>query len=325
MNDRIVDLADSPAALSSRGGLLIIRSGDEEKAAVPFAEVAAIIASHRQVTVTQAALSHLAEAGGIFVSCDEKMMPASMLLPLKAHCEQTERFLLQAALPVPRRKRFWQSVVRAKLRAQASVLQEFTGSDAGLRAMAERVQSGDTGNLESQGARRYWPLVFQDPSFRRGDDTDPRNALLNYGYAVLRAATARAICAAGLHPSFGLHHANKFNAFVLADDLMEPWRPAVDRVVAGIGAVALETLSKRQIIAAVTARYRLDGESRTLFDGLARMAQGLAAAVQHKKQAWAPVEWAPEEPPPKAEPQQPPARKPATRNQGEATREIRSA
>ena len=294
MTDRILDLSLQPVSLSTRGELLVIRSGEDELDAIPFEEIAAVVASHRQVTVTQAALSRMAQAGAMFISCDEKMMPASMLLPLAGHFSQTERFLYQAALPVPRRKRYWQAIVQAKIRAQALVLRERTGSDHGLRPLAGRVQSGDGENLEAQAARRYWPLVFGDPGFRRGDDEDPRNALLNYGYAIVRAATARAICAAGLHPSFGLHHANKLNPFVLADDLMEPWRPAVDRVVASLGARSLSSDTKRSIIGAVTARYRVEAESRTLFDALARTAQSLAAAIQAKRQDWRPLEWTPE-------------------------------
>jgi CRISP-associated protein Cas1 len=290
MTDRIVDIGGQPLALSARNGLLILHAEGGQVDAIPFGEIAAVVASHRQVTVTQAALSAMAAAGAVFISCDAKMMPASMLLPIDAHFAQTERFIRQAALTLPRRKRFWQAIVREKIRAQASVLARLRGTDGGLTAMARRVRSGDAGNLESQAARRYWLLVFDDPDFRRGDDGDPRNALLNYGYAVVRAATSRALCAAGLHPSFGLHHANKLNPFVLADDLMEPWRPAVDFVVAGLGKAALDTRTKQLIIGAVTARYRVNGENRTLFDILARTAQSLMAAIEDGGH-WGPPSW----------------------------------
>jgi CRISPR-associated protein Cas1 len=291
MTDRILDLSQQPVALSSRGGLLIIRAGEEELDAIPFGDLAAVVASHRQVTVTQAALSHLAEAGAAFISCNEKMMPAAMLLPLAAHYSQTERFLRQAALGEPRRKRYWQAIVTTKIRAQAMVLARARGADAGLAAMAARVQSGDKGNLESQAARRYWMHLFGDPSFRRSDDQDPRNGMLNYGYAIVRAATARALCAAGLHPSFGLHHENKLNPFVLADDLMEPWRPAVDWAVFELGARTLDPPVKRRLIEAVTARYRVEGESRTLTDILTRTAQSLAAAILSNSSSWQPPAW----------------------------------
>ena len=139
----------------------------------------------------------------------------------------------------------------------------------------------------------WWCLAIR--GFRRGDDEDGRNALLNYGYAVLRAATARAICAAGLHPSFGLHHKNKLNAFPLADDLMEPYRPVVDLAVAdwlrGGGEAALTGAVKQRLIGAITGRYRVEGEVRTLFDVLNRMAQGLAGAVVAGEAEWAPARW----------------------------------
>jgi CRISPR-associated protein Cas1 len=291
MNDRIIDISGQPMALSSRNGLLVLRAGQSEIESIPFEEIATVVASHRQITVTQAALSDMAGAGAVFISCDAKMMPASMLLPLQGHFAQTERFLLQSALPLPRRKRYWQSIVKAKIVAQSSALKRLRGFDAGLAEMARRVRSGDAGNLESQAARRYWQLIFDDQSFRRGADEDARNTLLNYGYAIVRAATCRALCAAGLHPSFGLHHSNKLNPFVLADDLMEPWRPAVDVVVAKLGAVALDPRSKQAIIESVTARYLVDGEARTLFDTLARTCQSLAAAIVAASNSWNPPSW----------------------------------
>lgn len=274
---------------------MVVRSAEGELDSIPFVDLAAVVASHRQVTVTQAALSSLAEAGAAFISCNEKMMPAAMLLPLAAHYSQTERFVRQAALAAPRRKRYWQAVVRAKIRAQAMVLHRARGGDAGLLAMSGRVQSGDTGNLEAQAARRYWTHLFADPAFRRSNDEDFRNGMLNYGYAILRAATARAICAAGLHPSFGLHHANKMNPFVLADDLMEYWRPAVDWIVFCMQPGPLDSDRKRELIGAITARYRVEGESRTLFDLLARTAQSLALAILSGETRWQPQGWSFEE------------------------------
>lgn len=291
MTDRIVDISGQPLALSSRNGLLVLRAGQTEIETIPFAEIAAVVVSHRQVTVTQAALSDLAAAGAVFISSDAKMMPASMLLPLQGHFAQTERFLLQATLPAPRRKRLWQAIVKAKIAAQSATLHRLRGFDGGLSAVAARVRSGDAGNLESFAARRYWLLVFDDPSFRRGDDEDPRNALLNYGYAILRAATSRALCAAGLHPSFGLHHSNKLNPFVLADDVMEPWRPAVDAVVASLGSAPLDSRAKQLLIGSITGRYVVEAESRTLFDILARTCRSLAAAIAQRTTSWAPPAW----------------------------------
>ncbi len=155
------------------------------------------------------------------------------------------------------------------------------GSDFGLAALAARVHSGDPSNVEARAARRYWPRVFADLDFRRHRENEDQNILLNYGYAVLRAIVARAICAAGLHPSLGIHHHNRYNAFCLADDLMEPYRPVVDRAVAEYMSThdepyKLEAAAKQNIIGDLTSRYDVNDQQRTLFDTAARMASSLA-------------------------------------------------
>ncbi len=293
MTDRILDIAATAASLHSRHGLLVVDVEGVEREAIPFADLAAVVVSNRQVVFTQSVLTGLAEAGATLITCDEKHHPASMLLPLSGHYAQGERFARQAALPEPRKKRWWQAIVRAKINAQAMTLERLRGLDYGLTGMARRVASGDPQNVEAQAARRYWMLIFGDSDFRRGEDGDPRNARLNYGYAILRAAAARALCASGLHPSFGLHHRNRLNPFVLADDLMEPFRPVVDRVVAQLETpdAELTPAVKRALIGAVTGRYRMEGEQRTLFDLFTRTAQGLAAAVMAADPGWKPGAW----------------------------------
>jgi CRISPR-associated protein Cas1 len=136
----------------------------------------------------------------------------------------------QANAPAPLKKRLWQQIVQAKILAQGATLAAVGAEAGGFRLLARKVRSGDPDNVEAEAARRYWPLLLGN-TFRRDQDGDGLNGLLNYGYAVLRAATARAVMAAGLHPSLGLMHSNRGNALVLVDDLMEPFRPVVDRVV----------------------------------------------------------------------------------------------
>jgi len=291
VTDRVLDISAAAAHLHTRHGLLVIDVEGHEVDAIPFADLAAVVVSNRQVVFTQSVLTGLAEAGASLVTCDEKYHPASMMLPLAGHYAQAERFVKQAALPLPRRKRWWQSIVREKISAQARTLTRLRGMDYGVGGMAKRVGSGDPSNVEAQASRRYWMTVFGDPDFRRGDDDDPRNAQLNYGYAILRAATARALCACGLHPSFGLHHRNKYNAFALADDMMEPFRPAVDWAVATGANGGLSPAAKKSLIECVTSRYRVNGEARTLFDILSRSAQGLAAAILRGDGAWKPETW----------------------------------
>jgi CRISPR-associated protein Cas1 len=280
--ERIIDLAEEPARLSVRNSCLVIERGAEPEVTAPLGEVAALILAHPQLLLTQPVLARLASAGGMVIVCDDKHMPAAMLLPLEAHFTQGERFAQQTRISDPVRKRLWQSIVKAKVRAQARVLMELRGDDAGLGELASSVRSGDPDNTEAKASRLYWPALFRDPTFRRRRFGGNQNTLLNYGYAVLRAVVARAVCASGLHPSLGLHHHNRYDAFRLADDLMEPYRPIVDRAVAfyceAYGpTVELDKRAKATLIGALLQRFDVEGEKRTLFDLAQRSAASLAA------------------------------------------------
>jgi CRISPR-associated protein Cas1 len=311
VGDRVIDLSDRPAYLSVNNSLLVIRLGaaplsttgddgneDEqtpspeeapprtETHTIPLEEIAVVVVSHPQVTYTHAVLPGLAAAGAILVACDAKHMPAAMMLPLVTHSVQTERFAAQAKASLPTCKRLWQQFVRAKLEAQAQLLEQRNGQDHGLRALASEVRSGDPENLEARGARLYWSALFGD-AFRRDREAEDLNRHLNYGYAVLRAITARAICAAGLHPSLGIHHHNRYDAFCLADDVMEPFRPLVDRAVVDLQDthgpnLPMDRDAKRTILAALLERYEFAGEARTLFDWVSRTASSLASVISEE-------------------------------------------
>jgi CRISPR-associated protein Cas1 len=203
---------------------------------------------------------------------------------VQSHFIQTERFAKQMEMTLPTRKRLWQQIVRAKIKAQGELLKELHCDDHGLIAMAARVRSGDQGNLEAQAARKYWGLVFGDSKFRRGSDRADQNRHLDYGYTVLRAAVARALCAAGLHPSIGLRHKNRYDAFCLAADVMEPFRPLVDRRVCQWiskedAEGPFDSKTKGWMIGATTSRYLLDREERSLFDIVLRTANSLAKCI----------------------------------------------
>ncbi|MBI4559837.1 MAG: type II CRISPR-associated endonuclease Cas1 [Candidatus Hydrogenedentes bacterium] len=289
MTDRLIDLADGPARLHVKLERLIIDRESIEPVSIPLTDIAALVVSHPAVQYSQAVIAGLAAAGGIFVACDGRHMPIGMLLPLSAHHLQAERFAKQTEASVPMRKRLWKQLVEAKVSAQGRLLKQLYEDDHGLIAMAAHVQSGDTGNTEALAARKYWPVLFRDPAFRRNPEAEDVNALLNYGYAVLRAIVARAICAAGLHPSFGIHHHNRYDAFRLADDLMEPFRPLVDgavarRVLLEGKPATLDKETKAAIIGALTGRFILDGEERTLFDVFGRVAVSLAEVFMGKRQ-----------------------------------------
>jgi len=285
VTERIVDISESPAHLHSRNRLLVVEPEGGAEVTIPYADIAALIVSHPRVTYSQSVLAHLARAGAIFVACDQRHMPVATLLPLAAHHLQSERFALQAAASLPTRKRLWKQIVQAKIRAQARVLREVRGDDRGLNALANRVRSGDPSNVEAQASRRYWQTLFDDPAFRRKRAAMDENRLLNYGYAVLRALVARAICGAGLHPGIGIHHKNRYDPFPLADDLMEPFRPIVDRAVVQISTERgpnpdLDKDTKGALIGALTQRFKLHGEERTLFDILTRLAVSLVKVFQ---------------------------------------------
>ena len=167
MIDRIVEVAN-PAALSVSHDQLVIATEGAPPVSTPLSELAVVLVAHPRVTLTQAVLSRIAGNGGSVITIDDTFLPASMLLPIQSHYVQSERFAQQAQMTLPLRKRLWKRVIQAKIRAQGLLLRELHGDDGGVVAMSLRVQSGDKGNMESAAARRYWPLNFGNPKFRRG-------------------------------------------------------------------------------------------------------------------------------------------------------------
>ena len=234
MIGRIVEVANDQRHLFMHRGFMVVQdtAGErKELGQIPLDDIAAVIANAHGLSYTNNLLVALAERGAPFVLCAANHNAVGMLLPIEGNFEQSKRIEAQIAASLPTHKRLWASVVRAKLEQQAAALQATGIPATPLSALAEKVKSGDPDNLEAQGARRYWSLLFGD-SFRRDQNATGAypelNALLNYGYTVLRAATARAVIAAGLHPGIGLHHSHDNNAMRLVDDLMEPFRPVID-------------------------------------------------------------------------------------------------
>lgn len=230
MIGRIVEVADDRRHLFLHRGFMVVQDTDGERkelGQVPLDDIAAVIANAHGLSYTNNLLVALAERGAPFVLCAANHNAVGMLLPIEGNFEQSRRIEAQIAAGQPMHKRLWAAVVRTKLEQQAAALEAAGAPTAPLTTLAKKVKSGDPENMEAQGARRYWNLLFGD-GFKRDQDGDGLNALLNYGYTVLRAATARAVIAAGLHPSIGLHHSNDNNAMRLVDDLIEPFRPVVD-------------------------------------------------------------------------------------------------
>ena len=224
---RIIEVSSGPARLSIRYQQLVIEREGQERATVPCEDIGVLLVDHPAISYTHAVFTTLARAGAAVVLCSADHNPASLVLPLEGNTVQTERFATQIEATLPLKKRLWQALITAKIRMQAAVLQAAAGEDGGLGALAVRVRSGDPANCEAQAAQRYWPRLL-GPEFRRRRAGPPPNLLLNYGYTVFRAAAARALCAAGLLPTVGVHHHNRSNALCLADDVVEPYRPYVD-------------------------------------------------------------------------------------------------
>lgn len=224
---KTVEFSTLGTRLSVAHRQLVVERPDLPKTTLPIEDLGVVIVDDVRATYTQSVFLELLEAGATVLVTGRDHLPTGMMLPLDAHHVQTERHRAQVETSVPVRKRAWQAIVRAKIVQQATVLLHFTGDHGGLAPMARRVRSGDPDNLEAQAAQRYWPMLF-GAEFRRQRGTEGVNALLNYGYAIIRAAVARAVVAAGLIPSLGVHHRHRANPFCLADDLLEPYRPYVD-------------------------------------------------------------------------------------------------
>ena len=197
---------------------------------VPVSEIQCLIIANPAITITGALLSQLSEAGAIIVISGTDRLPTAMQLPLNGNYIQNERFRSQISASTPLNKRLWQTIVKEKVRRQGELLTNIHGNDFGLFKLISRINSGDTDNIEGRAAVIYWKSLFNKPFLRERENSD-NNLLLNYGYAVLRAMAARACCSAGLHPTIGINHHNRYNPYCLADDIMEPYRFAVDKRV----------------------------------------------------------------------------------------------
>jgi CRISPR-associated protein Cas1 len=205
----------------------------ESVVTIPIEDIGVVILDHKQITVTQGLMEKLLENNCALITCDSNRMPVGLMLPLAGNTIQTERFSDQINASVPLKKQLWQQTVQAKIENQAYVLDKMAGGVIkNMNAWAADVKSGDPDNYEARAAVYYWANLFPNiRGFSRNRDGVPPNNLLNYGYAVLRAVVARSLVASGLLPTLGIHHRNKYNAYCLADDVMEPYRPFVDRLV----------------------------------------------------------------------------------------------
>ncbi len=250
----------NPAYLSLRKEQLVIQLPEvvknedlpekmkqESIVTIPIEDIGVVILDHKQITITQGLMEKLLENNCALITCDSTRMPVGLMLPLAGNATQTERFKAQLDASVPLKKQLWQQTVQAKIENQAFVLDKMAGVVVkNMNAWAADVKSGDPDNYEARGAVYYWANLFPGiKGFSRNREGIPPNNLLNYGYAILRAVVARSLVASGLLPTLGIHHRNKYNAYCLADDVMEPYRPFVDRLV-------FEIVSENQNIDEIT-------------------------------------------------------------------------
>lgn len=284
--NRIVDISTDNVHLSAHRGFLIVALKGEELGRVPLDDVAALIVHAHGVTWTTNLVVKLAERGAMMVLCAANHAPVAMTIPIDGHHAQNARFRVQWDTPKPFLKQAWKAIVTAKVRNQASLLLALGRSEGeALAYMAERTRSGDPANIEAQAARRYWPALM-GAGFRRDRSAEGVNALLNYGYTIMRSMIARAVVAAGLHPTVGLHHANRLNAFALADDLVEPFRPLVDAVVRQMveeGAEEVDRAAKARLAALISADVELMGATSPVAVAAQRLAQSLAASFENSR------------------------------------------
>ena len=281
MVGRIVEVADDRRHLHLHRGFMVVQDTEGERkelGQVPLDDIAAVIANAHGLSYTNNLLVALSERGAPFVLCAANHNAVGMLLPIEGNFEQSRRIEAQIAASLPTNKRLWATVVRSKLEQQAAALEATGAPTAPLSALISKVKSGDPENIEAQGAQRYWRLLFGD-TFRRDQDGGGLNGMLNYGYTVLRASTARSVIAAGLHPSIGLHHSNDNNAMRLVDDLMEPFRPIVDLKVwllrrNGEGEVTPET--KRALVRTLYDDMQTDAGATPVMVCAQKLATSLA-------------------------------------------------
>lgn len=250
MIKRTLEISREPAHLSVRNEQLVLKRDGETVGTVPCEDIGVVLVDHPQTTYTHGALAKLAESDAAVVICGRDHLPAAVLLPMADHSQVVWRLNAQLGVSRPLQKQLWRQIVVAKVRAQAANLPVELAAHRKLLALAREVRSGDPSNIEAQAARVYWanwlgPLAAEESAaFRRDPELPGLNSFLNYGYAVLRAAVARAIVAAGLLPSLGIHHRNRANAFCLADDLVEPLRPLVDDRVRELSRQGYEELNQ---------------------------------------------------------------------------------
>lgn len=282
MIGRIVEVSGTGRYLNAFRGFMEVRQKQELVGRVPLDEIAALIVNAYGATYSNQLLVTLTKRGIPIVVCGNNHAPQAVVFPCETHHQQGARLDAQLSVSITKKKRIWQQLVKAKLEGQAAVLQYFELPHAPVSSLIRKVKSGDTGNLEGVGARRYWPLLLGS-EFRRDRAKDGINSCLNYGYTVLRATVARKLVATGLNPGIGLSHTNDGNPMRLVDDLIEPFRPFVDAIVKSLAHDELDDLAppiKKRLCSLIVAPVCYENSNSLLTNAIENMCTSLVNVYQ---------------------------------------------
>jgi len=275
---RTIEISNAPAHLAVKLDQLLVKRNGDTVGSIPVEDIGVVMVDHPGTTYSHAALGRLADQGAVVVICGPNHLPAAILLPLADHSQVVWRIHDQLGVTAPVRKQLWKQLVQAKIRGQARNLPADCSGRSKLLDLARCVKSGDPANVEARAARVYWQYWLPEEPFRRNPKAQGVNSFLNYGYAVVRAAVARTIVAAGLLPALGLHHSNRGNSFCLADDLVEPLRPMVDDRVHNLielGHVDLTQEAKAALLELLTDRVKMGDETGPMMVKLHQMTASL--------------------------------------------------
>jgi CRISPR-associated protein Cas1 len=292
----------NPAYLSLKNSQLVVKLPEVEKndtlpesfkaestRTIPIEDIGVVVLDNRQITITQAVLTALLENNAAVIQCNDTHHPVGLWLNLDGNSLQSQKFKAQIEASEPLKKQLWQQTIEAKIANQMSILKSVNKDTKRLEYLSRNVKSGDTDNCEAQAAAIYWNSVFSDylPNFRRGREDAPPNNFLNYGYALLRAAVARALTSSGLLPTLGIFHRNQYNAYCLADDIMEPFRPFVDKIILSFlqnkeNSSELNKTLKTKLLQIFIEDIIIDKERSPLMVGLSKTTASLSACFEGK-------------------------------------------
>lgn len=279
----------NPAYLKTDNLQLVaeLKKEEQEAHSIPIEDIGIIILDHPQITITSGLMSRLLEQNVGLVTCDGTHHPVGLMLNLEGHTLQSQKHQAQVEASQPLKKQCWQQTIMAKIDNQARLLKSLGLENNYLTTLRDKVKSGDSDNCEAKAAVYYWKHLFSEvPDFRRERYGPPPNNLLNYGYAILRALVARALVGSGLLPSLGIFHRNQYNAYCLADDIMEPYRPYVDRLAhqiwqrEGEKASFLEPGLKKELLSIPATDTRIDGKKSPLMTAVSRTTASLVRCFE---------------------------------------------